>query len=75
MMRELEQWLRALDRHVKSASRHLLHHDITQQEESDMRIDLQGPVPPQNPVDGAIVGVSVLGVKLAYPDASAVLRP
>jgi hypothetical protein len=26
-------------------------------------------VPPQNPVDGAIVDVSVLGVKLAYPDA------
>jgi hypothetical protein len=33
------------------------------------------PVPPQNPVDGAIVGVSVLGVKLAYPDASLAVRP
>jgi hypothetical protein len=32
-------------------------------------------VPPQNPVDGAIVGVSVLGVKLAYPDASLAVRP
>ena len=32
------------------------------------------PVPPQNPVDGAIVGVSVLGVKLAYPDASLAVR-
>ena len=35
-------------------------------------IELQGNeegVPPQNPVDGAIVDVSVLGVKLAYPDA------
>jgi len=37
--------------------------------------DSEVAVPPQNPVDGAIVGVSVLGVKLAYPDASAVLRP
>jgi hypothetical protein len=32
-------------------------------------------VPPQNPVDGAIVGVSVLGIKLAYPDASLAVRP
>jgi hypothetical protein len=32
-------------------------------------------VPPQNLVDGAIVGVSVLGVKLAYPDASLAVRP
>jgi hypothetical protein len=33
------------------------------------------PVPPQNPVDGAIVDVSALGVKLAYPDASLAVRP
>ena len=32
-------------------------------------------MPPQNPVDGAIVDVSVLGVKLAYPDASLAVRP
>ncbi len=32
-------------------------------------------VPPQNPVDGAIVGVSVLGVKLAHSDASQLVRP
>jgi hypothetical protein len=30
------------------------------------------PVPPQNPVNVAIVGVSVLGVRLAYPDASVI---
>ena len=29
---------------------------------------LGGPVPPQNLVDGTIVDVSTLGVKLAYPD-------
>jgi hypothetical protein len=29
-------------------------------------------VPPQNPVNVAIVGVSVLGVRLAYPDASVI---
>ena len=33
------------------------------------------PVPPQNPVDGAIVDVSALGVKLAYPDAPLAVRP
>ena len=32
-------------------------------------------MPPQNPVDGAIVGVSILGVKLAYPEASLAVRP
>ena len=32
-------------------------------------------MPPQNPVDGAIVGVSVLGVKLAYADASLAVGP
>jgi len=32
-------------------------------------------VPRQNPVDGAIVDVSALGVKLTYPDASLALRP
>ena len=32
-------------------------------------------VPPQNPVNGAIVDVSVLGAKLAYPDASPAVRP
>jgi hypothetical protein len=31
-------------------------------------------VPPQNLVDGAIVDVSMLGVKLAYPDASLAVR-
>jgi hypothetical protein len=33
------------------------------------------PVPPQNPVDGAIVDVSALEVKLAYLDASLAVRP
>jgi hypothetical protein len=37
--------------------------------------DWQSAVPPQNPVDGAIVDVSPLGVKLAYPHASLALRP
>jgi hypothetical protein len=32
-------------------------------------------VPPQNPVDGAIVGVSVLGIKLTYPHTSLGVRP
>ena len=36
---------------------------------------LSAAVPPQNPVDGAIVDVSALGVKLAYPDAPLAVRP
>ena len=32
-------------------------------------------VPPQNPVNGAIVDVSALGVELAYPDASLAVPP
>ena len=31
-------------------------------------------MPPQNPVQRAIVDVSALGVKLAYPDASPLVR-
>jgi len=32
-------------------------------------------VPPQNPVNGAIVDVSALGVQLTYPDASLAVPP
>ncbi len=37
-------------------------------ESVNLQVD-EAAVPPQNPVDGAIVGVSAVGVKPAYPDA------